>query len=279
MSQNIRVGKSKSKRKLFIAIGIVILFVVIGVIIFAIKNKSGEDKNKPSTSNQEVVVPIDTKVEVEEKALSKSKATEFFKYIPKIYTEAIAPFTDSFMLGAVMDKIMNETDNESEPDYSIENVDNIVKEIFGKDAKIDKAKVEEPDVENSIFYYSKEAGSYAVIPIGYEGVLKHQILKEVTETNKAYYIYAYCLIGGYSYDESNSLQNEFGEVNFDNLKVQVVVGDKNGNDLIHTFDNFQEIYNEDIWISKYANKMPVFRYTLTKSDEGYYLTEVEQINY
>ena len=40
-----------------------------------------------------------------------------------------------------------------------------------------------------------------------------------------------------------------------------------------------EMEKEEIWISEYANDMPLLRYTLKKDGKSYYLVEVEQINY
>ena len=61
--------------------------------------------------------------------------------------------------------------------------------------------------------------------------------------------------------------------------MQVVIGDKDGNDLVHVFESYDEMEKEEIWIGEYANDMPVLRYTLKKDGKSYYLVEVEQINY
>ena len=68
-------------------------------------------------------------------------------------------------------------------------------------------------------------------------------------------------------------------MSYENAKVQAIIGDKDGNDLVHVFDNYAALYDENIWLDKYSNLMPIFRYTLTKTEDGYCLTEVEQINY
>ena len=217
-----------------------------------------------------------SKIEENEKEVSKNKLQELFNFIPKVYTEGIAPFDSVFMLDAIMSKIIATNEN---IDFSVNNVDNLVKKIFGENASIDKVEVDEPDIAKSLFYYSKEAKSYAVIPVGYEGIFEYQIFKNATETDDAYYVYAYALIGGYSYDEDSITQDEFGDVSYENAKVQVIVGDKDGNDLIHVFDNYTFMYDEEMWLKTYSNIMPIFRYTLKKEKGGYYLTEVEQINY
>ena len=78
---------------------------------------------------------------------------------------------------------------EEEPDFSEENVNKKVKELFGDNAKIDKTKVSTPDIAKSLYYYSEEADSYSVIPVGIEGIFEYQILKNVTETDEAYFVY------------------------------------------------------------------------------------------
>lgn len=266
-------------------IGKIIVFVlaaIISIILILIISED-ESVDTPINNNSN---PIEqpgqlenqapSRVDENEKDLAKKKAEELFNFIPKVYTEAVAPFDSLFMLDAAMGKII---DTNEEMDFSVKNVDNVAKKIFGKDAIINKQEVSEPDVGKSLFYYSEEAKSYAVIPVGYEGIFEHQIFKNATETEDAYYVYTYTLIGGYSYDEDSITQDEFGDVSYENAKVQMIIGDKDGNDLIHVFDNYTYMYDEEIWLSKYANIMPIFRYTLTKTEDGYYLSEVEQINY
>lgn len=267
------------KKRISIIIGsILLLSLVIGLIVFVSSDEQPTSEVKPN-QNEQVDVPLNqapSKIDDDEKEVSSKKQQELFNFIPKVYTEGLAPFDSNFMLDAIMNKIVAENE---EQDFSVNNVDKLVKRIFGKDASIDKEDVSEPDVARSLFYYSKEAESYAVIPVGYEGIFEYQIFKNATETDEAYYVYAYTLIGGYSYDEDSITQDEFGDVSYETAKVQVIVGDKDGNDLIHIFDNYTLMYNEEIWLSKYSNIMSIFRYTLTKTKDGYYLTEVEQLNY
>lgn len=271
-------GKKVKKRIGVIAICILIIAVIIGLIVFISSEEDNNNKNLNENNKQEqqVEVGAPSKIDDDEKEVSEKKKQELFNFIPKVYTEGIAPFDSAFMLDAVMNKILQTNE---EQDFSVNNVDRMVKKVFGKQAVINKEEVDEPDVAKSLFYYSKEAESYAVIPVGYEGIFEYQIFKNATETEDAYYVYAYTLIGGYSYDEDSITQDEFGDVSYETAKVQVIVGDKDGNDLIHVFDNYTFMYDEQIWFSKYSNIMPIFRYTLSKDGKEYYLTEVEQINY
>lgn len=255
-----------------------VITLVVGLIIVVSPDEKNPTDVTPGFNeqidNNESKAP--SKIDEDEKEVSQKKKQELFNFIPKVYTEGIAPFDSVFMLDAVMSKIINVNE---EHDFSVNNVDKLIKKTFGKDAVINKEEVSEPDVAKSLFYYSKEANSYAVIPVGYEGIYEYQIFKNATETDKAYYVYTYTLIGGYSYDEDTIMQDEFGDVSYENAKVQVIVGDKDGNDLIHIFDNYTHMYDDKIWLNNYSNIMPIFRYTLTKTKNGYYLTEVEQINY
>ena len=261
-----------------IIIGVVFIAIVIGLVIVISSGGEQVDVNVPEENEQEEesVNEAPSRIDDDEKEVSTKKAKELFNFIPKVYTEGLAPFDSSFMLDAIMQKIIDTNENQ---DFSVNNVDKMVTKVFGEDAKINKQEVSEPDVAKSLFYYSKEADSYAVIPVGYEGIYKYQMFKNATETKDAYYVYTYTLIGGYFYDEDSITKDEFGDVSYENARVQVVVGDKDGNDLVHIFDNYTKLYEESIWLSKYSNIMPIFRYTLTKTESGYYLTEVEQINY
>lgn len=267
------------KKVIIISVAILVaLILVIGII--AITSSSEQVKpNNNDVQNEQVEEPqsaAPSKIDEDEKEVSAKKQQELFNFIPKVYIEEIAPFSSSFMLDAVMKKIIDTNETQ---DFSVGNVDNYVTKIFGKDAKINKDEVSEPNVAKSLFYYSKEASSYAVIPVGYEGKFEYQIFKNATETEEAYYVYTYTLIGGYFYDEDSITQDEFGDIDYENAKVQVIVGDKDGHDLVHVFDNYSLMYDETLWLQKYSNIMPIFRYTLTKDGNGYYLTEVEQINY
>lgn len=274
------LGGKELKKNIFFIIGCVLATILIATLIVVLVVSSNEEPpvDYPN-ENEQQQAPTNqapSKIDKDEKNVSKKKQQELFNFIPKIYTEGITPFDSTFILNAVMNKII---DTNEDFDFSENNVDNMVKKIFGKGVAINKEEVAEPDVAKSLFYYSKEAKSYAVIPVGYEGIYEYQILKNATETDNAYYVYAYSLIGGYSYDEDSITQDEFGDINYDNAKVQVVVGDKDGNDLVHIFENYSAMYNESEWLKLYSNIMPIFRYTLTKAENGYYLTEVEQINY
>ena len=266
------------KRLAVITVCVLIIALVIGLIVFISSDDQPNEGNAGVNNNNQVenITGAPSKVEDNEKEVSKKKQQELFNFIPKVYTEGLAPFDSTFMLDAVMSKIIDTNEN---IDFSVTNVDNMVKKIFGEKASINKDEVSEPEVAKSLFYYSKEAKSYAVIPVGYEGIFEYQIFKNATETDDAYYVYTYTLIGGYSYDEDSITQDEFGDVSYENAKVQVIVGDKDGNDLIHVFDNYTFMYNEEMWLKTYSNIMPIFRYTLKKEKGGYYLTEVEQINY
>ncbi len=266
------------KRLAAITVCVLIIALVIGLIVFISSDDQPNEGNAGVNNNNQVenITGAPSKVEDNEKEISKKKQQELFNFIPKVYTEGLAPFDSTFVLDAVMSKIIDTNEN---IDFSVTNVDNMVKKIFGEKASINKDEVSEPEVAKSLFYYSKEAKSYAVIPVGYEGIFEYQIFKNATETDDAYYVYTYTLIGGYSYDEDSITQDEFGDVSYENAKVQVIVGDKDGNDLIHVFDNYTFMYNEEMWLKTYSNIMPIFRYTLKKEKGGYYLTEVEQINY
>lgn len=266
-----------NKKVIAIIISVILVLLTVGLVIVISKdynNDTQENINKEDDTNTVIQAP--SKIDEDEKVVSENKAKEVFNFIPKVYTEEMTPFTSVFMLDAVMEKIIEENETQ---DFSVNNVDMYVKKIFGNSASINKDEVSIPDIARSLFYYSKEANSYAVIPVGYEGIYEYQILKNVTETDEAYYVYTYTLVGGYSYDEDSITQDEFGDLSYENAKIQVIVGDKDGNDLIHIFDGYTAIYDDKIWLEKYANIMPIFRYTLKKDGKNYYLTEVEQINY
>ena len=265
------------KNKIIIVVLIVVL--LIAGVVFVISKKGNNEQEqimKPSVDLENTDPKAPSKIEDDEKQVDVSTAKDLFEFIPKIYTEAIAPFDSIYMLDAVMGKLTEDSD---EVDFSAENIDGYVKKIFGKDAVIDKEKVSTPDITKSVYYYSKEANSYAVVPIGYEGIFNMQIYKNATETKDAYYVYAYAIAGIYTYDENSLVVDEYGDVNYENAKVEVIVGDKDGMDLVHTFNNFDEMYIENNWLELYKNKMPVLRYTLKKDGNSYYLTEVEQLNY
>lgn len=261
-----------NKKTIIICIIAIILIILLSFLIFGENIKP----KKEVTQKNETEIKIEEKImDKDEKEVSKKKKEELYNFIPKIYKEAVAPFDSLFMLDAVMDKLIEE---ESE-DFSTKNVDKYVKKIFGEESKINKDEVSTPDIKNSIYYYSKEANTYAVVPIGYQGIYKKQIFKTATETDDFYYVYTYVLQGGYAYDESTATENEFGTLDFTNSKVQVIVGDKNGNDLVHIFDTDKTMYEDSIWLDNYMDKMPIYKYTLTKENDTYYLTDVEQVNY
>lgn len=264
------------KKITIIAIVILIVVVCLGVIIFT----GGEEPPVNNVTNNnsstgELTGKAPSKIEDDEKDVTKAMREELYNFIPKIYYEEIAPFSSFFIMDATLQKMMDEEDF----DYSEANVNKYVKKIFGKDAKINTKEVTEPDVSKSIFYYDEESKSYSVIPLGYVGIFSKQILMNATETKDYYYVYTYMLSGVYNYDEDSVVTDEYGDIDFENTKVQVIIGDKNGHDLVHVFDNYEDMEKEEIWINDHRDEMPVLRYTLKKDGKSYYLIEVEQINY
>lgn len=278
----------KNKKIIGVIILVIVIVVSLSIIIF-----TGEKENNNNSSDGSSFVDnkgnAPSKIETTEKDVSKSMAEELYAFIPQMYYEEIAPFTSIFMMDAVINQIMKE-----DKDLSAKNVDKHVQEMFGKEAKINKEEVSTPDINKSIYYYLEDTDSYAIIPAGYGGIFKMQILKNATETDDAYYVYTYALNGIY-YDEEEAViqvdnsEDENKEENFTGdetiidenkqHKVKVVIGDKEGYDLIHVFDDEKLMYDDKTWIENYENKMPIFRYTLKKDGRAYYLTEVEQISY
>jgi hypothetical protein len=244
------------KGQIIVAIVVILLGITAGVwYIFGNPfKKSEENKVYNESKSDDNVVQED-----EEKNVSASLGEAIFASIPKIYEEQSAPFSEEFKLNATMNKIASESE---EPDFSETSVNKMVKKIFGEDESLDKNQLTQDKIENSIYYYSTELGSYTVLPVGLEGIYTDQILKEVTETDTSYFVYTYCLIGEYVYSDDGTYLN-------------VVIGDKAGNDLVLKFVG--EI-DSNKWVEEDETKLPVFKYTLQKTDDGYYLTAVEQIN-
>ncbi len=265
------------KKITIIAVITLIVVVCLGIIIFTGKDKPPVNNvTNNNNSTGELTGKAPSKIDDDEKDLAKAMQNELFEFIPKIYYEEIAPFSSFFIMDATLHKMMDE---EEDFDYSEANVNKYVKKLFGKDAKINTKEVTEPDINKSIFFYDEESKSYSVIPIGYGGMFNKQIFMNATETKEYYYVYTYMLSGVYNYDEDNIVTDEYGDIDFENTKMQVVIGDKNGNDLVHIFDSYEDMEKEEIWISDHRDEMPVLRYTLKKDGKSYYLVEVEQINY
>ena len=121
------------KTRMWIVIGsILIIALIIGLII--VVSSDNEPINNDIVTNyneqEQNATGAPSKIDENEKDVSKNKREELFNFIPKVFIEGIAPFDSSFMLDAVMSKIIDINENY---DFSVENVDNMVKKIFGKD--------------------------------------------------------------------------------------------------------------------------------------------------
>lgn len=260
------MDKKNSKNKIIITVIIVLIIASIFLILFISEND--KDVNIYNDINKnEVKEPIVK--ESEETEVSSSLKNKIIKWLPYVYIEAQAPFETDQILNITLDKIL-ENNFEENLDLSEKTVDKKVKEIFGNDVSIDTLKVSTPDTSRSIYYYNNETNSYEVIPMGFSGVFKHQIVKEITKKDNMIYVYTYVLIGTYSYDE---------DLTGDVTKVYLTIGDKDGLDLNVTFNSVNEMNDNSYWISKYANKLPIFRYTIKNINNGFVLEEVEQIGY
>lgn len=245
--------------KKILVIVFVVLMIALGIYIATASEETDKetDKDDVRIENGEIVENKE-----KEKEIAKEKAEEIFENMPKMYVEEISPFTEEFKLNMAMEKIIiNSNLLEVEQDFSEENVNKVLKEIFGKDAALNKEELTIDKIQTSMYYYSEETNAYEVLPMGFNGVYLDQKLIKATETKERMYVYTYCLVGEYMVDDSG--------------KTNAVIGDKEGNDLELSFE---EEITADKWIEKYEEKIPVFRYTFDKDNETNYLIAVEQIN-
>lgn len=245
--------------KKILVIVCVVLMIALGIYIGIASEKTDKetDKDDVRIENGEIVENKE-----KEKEIAKEKAEEIFENMPKMYVEEISPFTEEFKLNMAMEKIIiNSNLLEVEQDFSEKNVNKVLKEIFGKDATLNKEELTIDKIQTSMYYYSEETNAYEVLPMGFNGVYLDQKLIKATETKERMYVYTYCLVGEYMVDDSG--------------KINAVIGDKDGNDLELSFE---EEITPDKWIEKYEEKIPVFRYTFDKENDTNYLLAVEQIN-
>ena len=92
----------------------------------------------------------------------------------------------------------------------------------------------------------------------------NQLLKKVTKKDDYIYVYTNEINGTWHQEEE---------------KTVVVIGDKNGHDLVKQFDNYESTQDFSIWQKEHINELPILRYTLKKIEDRYILVGVEKINY
>lgn len=255
---------SDKKTKVLVIAGCIVL-AIIAVLVIVTSETAPVVDNSISNNNQggngaantDTEPPIITNKETR---LDNKKAEELFNWLPFMYMEEFAPFTDNFMLTAAMTKVLQE----EEPNLLATHVDEMVEEIFGKSVTINKANVSKMDISKSLYYYYAETGTYSVVPIGMESTYVTQLLKYATKDDKYTYVYTNEINGTWHSEEE---------------KTVVVIGDKNGRDLVKSFDNYEDIKDYSIWQKEYSDKLPVVRYTLEEKDGKYILAGVEKINY
>ncbi len=255
---------SDKKTKVLVIVGCIILAIVAVLVIVTseattvVDNSiANNNQGENDISNTDVELPIVTSKETK---LDNKKAEELFNWLPFMYMEEFAPFTDNFMLTAAMTKVLQE----EEPNLLATHVDDIVEEIFGKDVAINKENVSKMDISKSLYYYYAETGTYSVVPIGMESTYMTQLLKYATKDDKYTYVYANEINGTWHSEEE---------------KTVVVIGDKNGQDLVKSFDNYEDIKDYSVWQKEYSDMLPVVRYTLEEKEGKYILVGVEKINY
>lgn len=250
-----------NKSKVILIVGCIVI-ALIAIVIIATSGKTEPIQNNlnNNVNNNNSISGGNEAVGENEEEMSAEEADKYFEMIPFMYMEEFAPFSDNFLLTAAMVKV----GREMEPDYSASHVDEVVKEIFGDDVSINKENVKEVDVAKSLYYYYPDTDSYEILPVGMENFYMTQLLNKVTK--KGEYIYVYT-------NEINGTWHEEEE------KTVVVIGDKNGNDLVKKFDNYINTQDFSIWQKEHKNELPILRYTLKKIDKEYILVGVEKINY
>ena len=102
------------KKRVILVISVILLVsLVVGLIVVTSQDKEGEEHSSGNIENvgineneqQENIAP--SRLDDSEKNVSEKKKQELFNYIPKVYVEQVAPFDSSFMLDAVMKKIID----------------------------------------------------------------------------------------------------------------------------------------------------------------------------
>lgn len=253
-----------SKKTKIIIMVVCIVIAIIAIVIIATsgsdKNNNTNNGNKNNTGDNVDIGNNDPVTTVKEKELDTKTAEELFNKLPLVYSEEFAPFTDNFMLTCAMTLVSKEEN----PNYAASHVDAIVEEIFGNGVAINKENVTEMDITKSLYYYYPETGTYCIVPVGMENVYMTQLLKYATKDDNYTYVYTNEINGSWHQEEE---------------KTVVVIGDKNGNDIVKTFDNYEDIQDYSVWQKEYKDTLPVFRYTLKNVDGKYILTGVEKVNY
>jgi len=249
------------KVKLFVIIGcIVVMLIAIIIIATSGENESVKNNGNNIQNNNTSVSGGNEAVGQNEIKLSIQEADKYFEMIPFMYMEEFAPFSDNFILTAAMSLV----GREMEPDYSASHVDSVVSELFGENVAINKENVKEIDVSKSLYYYYPDSNTYAVLPVGMENFYMTQLLDKVTKKDKFVYVYTNEINGTWHEEED---------------KIVVVIGDKNGHDLVKEFDNFENTQDFTIWQKEHKDMLPVMRYTLKQVDDSYILVGVEKVNY
>ena len=248
------------KVKLFIIIGCIVVVLIAFIIIATSGEQEPMQNNIGNNSNNGSISGGNEAVGEDEVELSIQEADKYYEMIPFMYMEEFAPFSDNFLLTAAMVMV----GREMEPDYSASHVDEVVKSLFGDDVSINKENVKEIDVTKSLYYYYPDTDSYAVLPVGMESLYMTQLLQKVTKKGDFIYVYTNEINGTWHEEED---------------KTVVVIGDKNGHDLVKEFDNYENTQDFSIWQKENANELPVLRYTLKKAEDRYILVGVEKVNY
>lgn len=257
-------SEEKAKNPIIIILILIVLMAIILGYIFVSGEPDEENVNSGIPSDGSIGEEVDDNiVGNEEKEVSFANMHKIYEWIPKMNMEGSAPFSEEFKLTAAMDKVSQL----AEPNYTYEYILSIVKALFGEKATLDKSRfsIDKVDFSNSKYYYMDDTNMFYMVPMGFENVYNKQILKTVTSTEDYVYVYTYDIMGEYYFDESG--------------KTTVIIGDKNGKDIVKEFESLADIENYDIWVDEYVDILPIYKYTLKKVDDGYNLVSVFHINY
>ncbi|MBR5228161.1 MAG: hypothetical protein IKV94_05965 [Clostridia bacterium] len=254
------LGKGK-KTRLIIILACITLAILAFVVILTDNPEeqqgNGGNNNGNNISNSQ---KPNNGEENKEKEMSKDEAEEIFNTLPLLYKEEFAPFSDDFMLTAAM--VLEA--KEQQPDYSAEHIDSVVETIFGDGVKINKGNVSTVDLSRSLYYYYSEADVYSIIPVGFESKYATHLLNKATRHDEYVYVYTYEINGAWHQEEEEYV---------------VVIGDKNGNDIVRRYNSYAEMIDYNSWYGDYEKILPIFKYTLKEYKGDYILEGLEKINY
>ena len=270
-----------------IVIALIVIFassVGISYMITNDGNVENKDNNQviENANNDEQKTNSVTVVEQEDKYTEINKnsqlALELFEFVPKMYQTYPNKMNYDYMLYEAIRRISEDETVEQVKikdyfGYKYEDVDNMLKKIYGKDIE----PVKKDSYVSPLEYFEAE-NVFCMYPYALDNTDNKMVIKSVEENSKTYKltVYSVCIYVDVNSEDYNTVYI----VTKDTMRKYYSLVSRNAETIKDTYKEYK-LENGNLDPEKIVEELgyvlPIIEYTITKNYGEYYVSDIKDI--